>query len=101
MSPTDSFFSYWYFHIPNLVMAALLYTLIGRYLLELFFASQQDAVILKVFRSVTDPFVLLVRVITPRIVPNGLVVIFSIVWLMGLRLFLYLTMLAAGTMKIG
>ncbi len=96
MSVTDSFFAHWYFHVPNLIMAALIYSLIGRYLLELLFAKKQDAVILKVFRQITDPAVRLVRGITPAIVPDGLVVVFAIVWLMALRMFLYLTIIATG-----
>lgn len=96
MTPTDSLFSHWYFHIPNLVMAALIYTLIGRYLLELFLARKPDAVILKVFRQITDPVVGAVRAITPAVVPNGLVVVCAIVWLMVLRMLLYLTIVAAG-----
>lgn len=101
MSPTDSFFTHWYFHLPNLVLAALLYTLIGRFLLELFFSKRPDAVILRVFRSVTDPVLKAVRVITPATIPNGVVIVFAVVWLMGLRMFLYLTMLAGGAMKLG
>lgn len=96
MSPTESFLTFWYFHIPNLAMAALIYTLIGRYLLGLFFAKQPDAVILKVFSSVTDPVVGVVRVITPAIVPQALVVVFAIAWLMALRLAWFLTCVAAG-----
>jgi uncharacterized protein YggT (Ycf19 family) len=96
MSPTDTFLTYWYFSIPNLILAALIYTLIGRYVLELFFASKREAVILRVFRSVTDPVVRIVRAVTPRIVPDGLVLVAAIVWLMALRMFLYLTIVAAG-----
>jgi uncharacterized protein YggT (Ycf19 family) len=96
MSVTDSFFSHWYFHVPNLIMAALIYTLIGRYLLELMFAKNPNAVIVNVFRQITEPVVNLVRAITPAIVPNGLVVVFAIVWLMALRMFLYLTIIASG-----
>lgn len=100
MSPTESFVTHWYFHLPNLVLAALLYTLAGRYLLGLLFAKKPDAVILKVFQSVTDPVVNLVRVVTPAVVPNGLVILFAVVWLIALRMFLYLTMIAAGASKI-
>lgn len=96
MTPTESFFAHWYFHLPNLVMAALIYSLIGRYLLELFFAKKPDAVILKVFRQVTQPVVGAVRAVTPLVVPDGLVVVLAIVWLMALRMFLYLTIIAAG-----
>lgn len=96
MSVADSFLAHWYFHIPNLVMSALIYTLIGRYLLELVFSSRPDVVILHVFRKVTDPVVKIVRVVTPLIAPNGLVVVFAIAWLMAARLFWFLTCVAAG-----
>jgi YggT family protein len=96
MTPTQSFFTYWYFHIPNLVLAALIYTLIGRYLLALFFRNKPDAVILKVFASITDPPLKAVRAITPAIVPNALVMVFAIAWLMAARMFWFLTCVAAG-----
>lgn len=96
MSVSQSFFAHWYFHVPNLVMAALIYTLIGRYVLEILFSSRPDAVILTVFRTITDPFVHLVRAITPRIVPDGLVVVLAVCWLMALRMFWFLTCIAAG-----
>lgn len=96
MTPTQSFFAHWYFHVPNLVMAALIYTLIGRYLLELLLAKRPDAVLLNVFRSITSPIVGAVRAITPAIVPDGLVVVFAIVWLLAARMFWFLTCVAAG-----
>jgi uncharacterized protein YggT (Ycf19 family) len=100
MSPTESFWTHWYFHVPNLVLAALFYTLIGRYLLGLVFASRPDVVILKVFQSVTDPVVKLVRFVTPAIVPDGLVILFAAVWLIALRMFLFLTIFAAGASRV-
>lgn len=101
MSATDTFLEYWWFHIPNLLLAAMVYTLIGRYVLELFFASgRQDAVILKVFRSVTDPVVRLVRVITPAVVPNGVVVLFAILWLFAARMVWFLVAVMFG-MRVG
>jgi YggT family protein len=96
MTGSDSLFTHWYFHLPNLILAAMIYTLIGRYLLELFLSKRPDAVILKVFRQITDPIVRLVRTLTPAIVPNGLVIVFAIIWLLALRMFLYLTVIAAG-----
>lgn len=96
MTPAESFATYWWYHVPNLLMAALIYTLIGRYLLELFFRRKPDAVLLKTFRTITDPFVKLVRLITPAIVPNPLLVVFTIAWLMAARMFWFLTAVAAG-----
>jgi YggT family protein len=100
MTPTDSLFTHWYFHLPNLVLAALIYTLIGRYLLTLFFRRKPDAVILKVFASVTDPVLNAIRTVTPKVVPNGLVMVLAIVWLTAARMFLYLTVLAAGVRPV-
>lgn len=96
MSVSENFFTYWYFHIPNLVLAALIYTLIGRYLLTLFFRRKPDAVILRVFQSVTDPVLKVIRSITPAIVPDGLVMVLAIAWLMAARMFWFLTCVAAG-----
>lgn len=96
MTPAESFLQNWWYHIPNLVMSALIYTLIGRYILDLIFGSDSKAVVLHVFRRVTDPVLKLVRFITPAIVPNGVVLVFAIVWLMAGRMFWFLTAVAAG-----
>lgn len=96
MTASDSFLEHWYFHAPNLIAAALLYTLIGRFVLEIIFAKRPDAVILKVFQSVTAPVVGVVRAITPAIVPGGLVIVAAIIWLMVFRMALYLTIIATG-----
>lgn len=96
MTASESFAIYWWYHIPNLLLAALIYTLIGRYLLELLFAKKPDVVILKVFRSVTEPAINLVQLVTPHIVPRGLVAVFTVFWLMAARLFWFLTAVAYG-----
>jgi hypothetical protein len=100
MSVQDSFIAQWYFHVPNLLIAAMIYTLIGRYILELVFAKQPDAVMLRVFRTVTDPVVNTIRLITPGIVPRGVVIIFAIFWLFALRIVLFWGLRIAG-FKIG
>ncbi|MGD9784266.1 MAG: hypothetical protein AB7E80_04195 [Hyphomicrobiaceae bacterium] len=96
MTASESFAAYWWYHIPNLALAALIYTLIGRYLLEILFAKKQDAVILTVFRQVTDPIVNLVRLVTPGVVPQGLTVVFAMFWMMAARLLWFLTAVAYG-----
>jgi uncharacterized protein YggT (Ycf19 family) len=96
MSVTDNFLAYWWFHVPNLVLAALVYTVVARYCLDLFFGEGSEAVLVRVFHTLTDPLLKLVRFITPAIVPNGLVVVFTVVWLMALRLFWFLTSVAMG-----
>lgn len=94
MTPSQSFFAHWYFHIPNLAMAALTYTLIGRYILSMLLAD--DRVIVRVFSSVTDPVLKAVGFITPRIVPNGLLIVFAIVWLFVARILLFFVLALMG-----
>lgn len=96
MSLQDNFLAHWYYHVPNLLMAAMMYTLAGRYVLELVFSKRQDAVILNVFRSITAPVLGVVRAITPQIVPDGLVIVFTAAWLMALRMAWFLACVAFG-----
>lgn len=77
---------YWAFHGPNMLLAAALYTLLGRYVLSLMFRPDSDLVIWRVFKQVTDPFLLAARALAPRIVPDPLVMIFTVIWLLFLRM---------------
>ena len=77
----------WLYHGPNLLLAAMLYTLVGRFLLSLLFKPDSDKVIWRVFAQVTDPVLRFVRAITLAVVPNGLVMIATIFWLIILRMF--------------
>lgn len=76
----------WLYHGPNLLLAAMLYTLVGRFLLSLLFKPDSDKVIWRVFAQVTDPVLRFVRAITPAVVPNGLVMVAAIFWLIILRM---------------
>lgn len=96
MSAADSFFTFWYFHLPNLVLAALMYTLLGRLLLSAFFPADSTAVVWRVFRQVTDPVLHLVEFVTPRMVPVGIVLAFAVVWCLLLRMVLLILLAALG-----
>lgn len=85
---TDSV-GFWVFHLPNLVLAALIYTLLGRYILSLFFPPDSDKVIWRVFGQITDPILNVVRLATPALVPAPLLNLFAIVWLFLLRFLLF------------
>lgn len=78
-------FGYWLYHGPNLALAALLYTLLGRYILSLFFRRDSNLTVWRVFSQITDPILGATRVITPAIVPNGLVTIAAVFWLIIAR----------------
>lgn len=94
--------TFWLFHIPNMILAAALYTLIGRYVLSLFFKPESEKVIWRVFLQVTDPILRLVRFFTPAVVPNGFVMVLAIFWMIMLRIFLMLAAIQSGVIsKLG
>ncbi|MGE0563725.1 MAG: hypothetical protein AB7O50_04355 [Pseudolabrys sp.] len=80
-----SLFTHWYFHLPNFVLAALMYTLLGRVLLGLFMAPDSPNYIWRFFCRVTDPVVGLVATVTPKAAPPVILWLFGIVWLFWLR----------------
>jgi len=91
-----SFWSYWYFHFPNFLLAALMYTLMGRIALGLFVPADWNNYIWRFFRSVTDPYLKVVRIITPRILSDGIVMVFGVLWLMALRVGWLIALLQLG-----
>ncbi|MEZ5775517.1 MAG: YggT family protein [Hyphomicrobiaceae bacterium] len=90
MTAGDLLFQAPLFQVPNLVLAALMYTLLGRYVLSLFFPPDSDKVIWRAFRGLTDWVVRLVGRITPKLIPVNLLVLFAAVWLLMLRVALFL-----------
>lgn len=91
-----TFWSYWYFHIPNFVLAALMYTLLGRMVLGLFVPADWDNYIWRFFRRMTDPYLGLVRSVTPSVLSHGVVMVFGVLWLMVARLGWFLALLRLG-----
>ena len=91
-----SFWSYWYFHIPNFVLAAVMYTLIGRLVLGFFVPENWDNYLWRFFRLITDPVVRLVRFVTPQILSHNIVVVFGVLWLMAIRLVYLVTLINLG-----
>lgn len=87
---------FWLFQIPNLFLAAVMYTLIGRFLLSLFFNPASDKVIWRVFVQITDPFVKVARIVTPQVVPVQLLVLFAAIWTLLARIGFFLTLAASG-----
>jgi hypothetical protein len=93
--------AYWYFHGPNFVMAALAYTLMGRFVLSFFVPEDWDNYIWRAFKRLTDPVVKLVALGTPALVPHRLILIFSMLWLLLARVAFALILGAAGLMPVG
>ena len=49
--------TYWYFHLPNFLLAALMYTLLGRVMLGLIVDPNSQNYIWRFFCRFTDPVV--------------------------------------------
>lgn len=83
-----SLLTYWYFHLPNFVLAALMYTLLGRVLLGIIVQPSSTNYIWRFFCQITDPMVAAVSVVTPRDAAPVVIWLFSFVWLFWLRVLL-------------
>ena len=79
------FLDYWYFHIPNYVLAALMYSLLARFLLSFFFPPDSPNYIFRAFVRLADPVLWLIGLVTPHAVPPLLRVLFAAVWVFIFR----------------
>jgi YggT family protein len=87
---------FWIYQAPNLMLAALMYTLIGRFLLSLLFPPESDKVIWRVFAQITNPVVNAVALVTPQIVPERILVLFAVVWILVLRVLMFFALRSYG-----
>jgi hypothetical protein len=88
--------SYWYYHLPNFVLAALMYTLLGRVLLSLFLEPDSSNYIWRFFCRFTDPVVGVVALVTPKATAPVVLWLFGFVWLFWMRVLLLNVFLALG-----
>jgi YggT family protein len=83
--------AYWYYYLPDYVLALLMYTLLGRVLLGLVVPSDSNNYIWRFFCRLTDPVVAAVALVTPKAAVPVVVWLFGVVWIFWARaLFLYL-----------
>jgi YggT family protein len=93
---TLPFWSYWYYQLPNFVLAALMYTLLGRAVLGLIVQPDSTNYIWRFFCRITDPVVAVVAVVTPKAAAPVVVWLFGVVWLFWLRVLLIYAFLLVG-----
>jgi hypothetical protein len=91
-----SLISQWYFHLPNFILAALMYTLLGRALLALIVHPESGNYIWRFFCRVTDPFIAAVAFVTPKGAAPVVIWLFGVVWLFWLRVALLYAYLFLG-----
>ena len=88
--------SHWYYHLPNFVLAALMYTLLGRALLALLVQPDSSNYIWRFFCRLTDPVVAVVAAVTPKAAAPVVVWLLGFVWLFWLRVALLYVFLLFG-----
>jgi hypothetical protein len=88
--------SYWYFNLPNFILAALMYTLLGRALLGLIVGPDSTNYIWRFFCRITDPIVAIFAVVTPKAVAPVVLWLLGVVWLFWLRVGLLYVFLFLG-----
>lgn len=93
---TNPLITHWYFHLPNLILAALMYTMLGRFVLSFIFDEKSDNFIWRFFVRFTEPAVRLFRFFTPLAVPPLLMLPLSAVWLFAARCLLLIVLLIFG-----
>ena len=90
------FLEYWYFALPNYLLAALMYSLLARFVLSFFLPADSANYIFRFFVRITNPAVALFGFLTPRAVPALVLMLFSVVWLLMIRFVFFLVMAGAG-----
>ena len=102
--PVDSrsLITYWYFHLPNFVLAVVMYTLLARVLLGLFVDANSPNYIWRFFCRLTDPVVAAIALITPKAAAPVVIWLFGVVWFFWLRVgLLYVFLLLGAVPRTG
>lgn len=100
MAVSTEFFQYWYFNIPNYVLALFMWTLLGRFLLSLFIPPGWENYIWQAFCRLTDPVLRVVRFITPQAVAFLFLMPLGAFWILILRAAFTLIMLKFGLVPV-
>jgi hypothetical protein len=95
-SLSPEFLRYGHYHIPNFLLAALMYTALGRFILTFIFDEHSTNFIWRFFIHLTDPLIRLIGYVTPRAVPSLFLLLFAVIWLFAARVALYLIFALAG-----
>jgi YggT family protein len=78
----------WAYAIPNFILAALMYTLLGRAVLGLMVDHDSKNYIWRFFCRITDPVIAAIRPVTPLATSPVIMWLFGVVWLFWLRVLL-------------
>lgn len=96
MAEQNIWWDYWYFHLPNYVLAAIFYTMFGRFALSFLVVPDSTNYIWRWFRRLTDPVLTVVDMVTPNAINPRYLPLAGAFWIGMLRLALFLLMAAMG-----
>jgi hypothetical protein len=96
MMPGSGFLAHWYYHVPDLILAALVCLLVLRLILSMVLGAGHPNLLLRLVWAATGPVVTAVGAITPRVVPAALVIVFAMAWLLAARIALFFAVSAMG-----
>jgi len=88
--------AFWFYAVPNYVLAALMYSLLARFVLGFFLAPESGNYIFRFFVRITDPVLRAVRFMTPLAISGQVLLLFGVVWLLMVRFGFFLAMAQAG-----
>ena len=92
-----NFLTHWYYHLPDQIVAVLIYLLLVRLVLVLVRRDDDGTGrLVRILHRITNPVLTGVGAITPRTVPAALVIVFALVWLTTARLALFIAVTARG-----
>lgn len=102
MDTATSIATYWYYHLPNFILAALMYTMLGRFLLGLMVDPDSPNYIWRFFCRITDPVVAVISIVTPKATVPAVLWLFGFVWMFWLRVaFHYILLLSNLAPRLG
>jgi hypothetical protein len=84
----------WYYHLPDMLLAAASYLVVARLLLSPFPIGQ--GFIVRTLSALTAPVVAPVAAITPRLVPPPVLLLAVVAWLYAARVILRAGIAATG-----
>ena len=77
--------SNWHIQLPNFLLAAVMYTLLGRALLGLIVGPDSQNYIWRFFCRLTDWVIAIFAVVTPKAAPPVVLWLFCFVWMFWIR----------------
>lgn len=93
---SNTLLTHWYFHLPNFILAAVMYTLLGRAILGLIVDHSSQNYIWRFFCRITDPVIDAVAIVTPKAVAPVVLWLLAFVWLFWIRVAFYMVFTLAG-----